>query len=233
MSNHKLANLLFGVGMMSSGKFTGPWYRAGGAPAPIAVWQPKGAASSAAALVNLVNPGTYDAFGSNQATWNALGWVGNSSQKSFRTGLAFPQNGSAFCCWTNASGTANSALMGSNETGKKFVLRTKITTGTQLQFLYANLQLLYTITPPAAGSLALAKYDCYLNGQNIGTLSGADAVPTWEVVLMGVNTDNANPPTVSPGFYNGYWCAGAIWDARLTDAQMQAVHNAAQASGLF
>lgn len=38
-----------------------PWYLAGGAPTPIAVYQPKGAASLAASYVNLANPGTYDA----------------------------------------------------------------------------------------------------------------------------------------------------------------------------
>jgi len=52
-----------------------PWYRAGGAPVPVAAYQPKGAASLAASYVNLANPGTYDAAaGPTPATLAANGW---------------------------------------------------------------------------------------------------------------------------------------------------------------
>lgn len=51
-----------------------PWYRAGGVPAPVAVYQPKGAADLAESYVNFVNPGTYNAVpGTAPTALNAAG----------------------------------------------------------------------------------------------------------------------------------------------------------------
>lgn len=52
------------------------WWEAGGAPTPVAVYQPKGAASQAASYVNLANPGTYDAALGVAPSWaSGTGWV--------------------------------------------------------------------------------------------------------------------------------------------------------------
>lgn len=52
-----------------------PWYRAGGAPMPVAAYQPKGAASYAASLVNIANPGTYNATEGVAPSWaTGTGW---------------------------------------------------------------------------------------------------------------------------------------------------------------
>lgn len=55
------------------------WWLAGGAPTPVAVYQPKGAASLAASYVNLVNPGTYDAAPGVAPTLGADGWEFSAS----------------------------------------------------------------------------------------------------------------------------------------------------------
>jgi len=58
------------------------WWLSGGINAAnaIVVYQPKGAASYAASLVNLANPGTYDAYAGSAPTWAAgTGWTFNGS----------------------------------------------------------------------------------------------------------------------------------------------------------
>ena len=56
------------------------WYRAGGAPLPVAAYQPKGAASLAASYVNLALPGTYDAAPGVAPSFDAAtGWTFNRS----------------------------------------------------------------------------------------------------------------------------------------------------------
>ena len=66
-----------------------PWYLAGGAPAPIAAYQPKGAASLAASYVNLANPGTYDAAPGVAPTHaSATGWTFNGNTQYLTTNVA-------------------------------------------------------------------------------------------------------------------------------------------------
>lgn len=55
------------------------WATAGGAPRPIACYQPKGATSLAASYSNLANPGTYDATQVVVPGWNSDGWIANGT----------------------------------------------------------------------------------------------------------------------------------------------------------
>jgi hypothetical protein len=65
-----------------------PWYLAGGAPTPVAAYQPIGAASLAASYTNLVNPGTFDAAPGVAPTWSAVtGWGFNGSTQYLTTGV--------------------------------------------------------------------------------------------------------------------------------------------------
>lgn len=63
------------------------WWQAGGAPTPIAVYQPKGAASQAASYVNLANPGTNDAAPGVAPSWSSAGWAFNGSDQYLTTGI--------------------------------------------------------------------------------------------------------------------------------------------------
>lgn len=65
-------------GALSQVSAVTPWYLSGGAPTPLAVYQPKGAASQAASYVNIVNPGTYDTAPGVAPTWaTGTGWTFN------------------------------------------------------------------------------------------------------------------------------------------------------------
>jgi hypothetical protein len=70
-----------------------PWYRAGGAPLPVAAYQPKGATNLAASYVNLANPGTYDAIPGVAPTWTSgTGWGFNGSTQFLETGVTPDSN---------------------------------------------------------------------------------------------------------------------------------------------
>ncbi len=57
------------------------WWEAGGAPAPVWVYTPKGAASLAASYSNLANPGTYDANPQVAPAWDAgTGWTSDGTK---------------------------------------------------------------------------------------------------------------------------------------------------------
>lgn len=61
------------------------WWTVSGVTCVVA-YQPKGAASYAASLSNLANPGTYDAFAGSAPEWDAgVGWTFDS--KYLRTGM--------------------------------------------------------------------------------------------------------------------------------------------------
>jgi hypothetical protein len=51
------------------------WYLAGGAPLPIAAYQPKGAVDLAASYINLANPGTYNVAPGSAPTLGDSGWI--------------------------------------------------------------------------------------------------------------------------------------------------------------
>ena len=70
-----------------------PWWLAGGAPEPVAVYQPIGAASLAASYVNLANPGTFDAAPGVAPTWaSGTGWAFNGTSQFLTTGVTFSGN---------------------------------------------------------------------------------------------------------------------------------------------
>lgn len=68
----------------------GGWWLSGGIAAAncIAAYQPKGAANYAASLVNLANPGTYNAYAGNAPDWDAShGWIFNGINDYLKTGI--------------------------------------------------------------------------------------------------------------------------------------------------
>ena len=67
---------------------TTPWYQAGGAPAPVAVYVPKGAASQAASYSNLVSTAHTLIESNLPPTWTAnVGWTGQTTADSTKIGL--------------------------------------------------------------------------------------------------------------------------------------------------
>jgi hypothetical protein len=64
-----------GLGGAAGIAAAGPWWLAGGCPAPVFAYQPRGAATLAASYVNLANPGTNDCAPGTAPTLSAEGWV--------------------------------------------------------------------------------------------------------------------------------------------------------------
>lgn len=65
-----------------------PWYLAGGAPTPIAVYEPLGKADLATSYVNLITPGTYNAAPGTAPTFDAAtGWTFNGTTQYLTTGV--------------------------------------------------------------------------------------------------------------------------------------------------
>ena len=77
-----------GLGRSSVAAAAVPWWLAGGAPTPVAAYQPIGAASLAASYVNLANPGTNDAAPGVAPTFDAAtGWFFDVSTQYLVTGV--------------------------------------------------------------------------------------------------------------------------------------------------
>ena len=91
-----------------------PWWLSGGAPTPVAVYQPKGAASLAASYVNLVTPGMYDAAPGTAPTWaSATGWQFNRANMQYlMTGVVPSSNYSILVRFSNRSNENYQGLAG-------------------------------------------------------------------------------------------------------------------------
>ena len=96
----------------ASARAVAPWWLAGGAPEPVAVYQPIGAASLAASYVNLVSPGTFDAAPGVAPTWDAAtGWTFNGTSQHLTTGVIPTSGYSWFARFANAT-TNNGYIFG-------------------------------------------------------------------------------------------------------------------------
>lgn len=190
------------------------WWTAGGAPTPIAVYQPKGAASLAASYVNLINPGTYDAAPGIAPTLDATGWVFNGTQYLL-TGI-IPKDGQdqAVLVRYAGAGVANGYLVGvmNNATSKRFALIPSWTGSAFGERYYANLELV-SITNTASnanGVLAVSGTSGYLNGNidKTGIGPGSGLAITGGVLIGGMLQDGIGYHS----FFLGSILAVAIWN---------------------
>ncbi len=114
-----MLSLFFPMRGMGGGQPSGgatPWYLAGGAPAPVAVYQPLGAVSLAASYVNLVNPGVNNAVPVVPApTLAASGWVMNGASTYLMTGLFLGANWTVIVAYSGMTPASGSFLYGAFE----------------------------------------------------------------------------------------------------------------------
>lgn len=182
-----------------------PWYLAGGAPAPIAVYQPKGAASLAASYVNLANPGTYDAAPGVAPTHDAAaGWTLNGSTQYLSTGI-LPVNNQTWSILARVSGAGNSPY--------GYVLNTATSDSSLYLYpAYSDNKAYYSsgsyigVSPNiTSGTMAVAANTAYRNGVSDGTIASGGAAFTTTLLIGKVS----NSPS---GFFKGNIQAIAIWD---------------------
>lgn len=147
------------------------WWLAGGAPAPVAVYQPMGAASQDASYVNLANPGTYDAAPGTAPSWDAAaGWTFNGTTQYLETGTMSPWdttfNAALIFRFANAS-TADTRFIGGSANlccGRNGNLRAYFSNGWNMPGAAS-----------ASGVMAMADKQCYFDGLPDGTVTGVAA----------------------------------------------------------
>jgi hypothetical protein len=156
------------------------WWEAGGATGAVAVYQPKGAASYAASLVNLANPGTYNAVEGTAPTWDAgTGWTfDGSTQHLLISALVFPTTQT----WTWlvryqdwGTGTYNGVwgfYFGSDGTREIGLNRAGVATETRFSN-HGN----YTHSQVASGVVGAAGGTAYVNGASVRSITDKSGYP--------------------------------------------------------
>lgn len=169
------------------------WWLAGGAPVPIAVYQPKGAASLAASYTNLANPGTYDAAPGVAPTWDLVnGWTFNGLTQYLKTGVVPTTASSAIIRVSNGVKGAGAAwtVFGAygGATNKRFHIFPIVST-TNHRYGHGN----YAdgSGAVASGVLAIVPGAGYLNGAPDVSIT-AGVGPGVEAIIGGFN-NNGTP----------------------------------------
>ena len=199
------------------------WYRAGGAPAPVAAYQAKGAASLAASYVNLANPGTYDCTLGSAPTLSG-GWGFNGTSNYLKTGVVPSANSwSAVIQFsaaaTPAGGTYAFGVLDGATTKFFGIAPTYATT----DCLFANANLVQIAAgAKTSGNLAIAGAQGYYNGSTFGSaISQSGLNPAREIFIGCLNNSG------SAGNYLAITIhALAIYNTTLTAGQVSAIATA-------
>lgn len=199
-----------------------PWWLAGGAPTPVAVYQPKGAASLAASYVNLANPGTYDAAPGTAPTFDAAtGWTFNGTNQYLTTGVV--PNGGAYTCVVRFSDSSgNNAFFGTQSSSTTiFAIFRNTANG-----LYYNNGGASTAKHPVInqGVVAVAGSNTgYRNGvAESGTVNQAWSGTLTHALYIGAR----NNAGTTDQYFNGKIQAIVIYNMTLTAPQVAAVSAA-------
>lgn len=174
----------------------------------VAAYAPKGAVDLAASYINLTGNATYNAAPGVAPTWDATGgWTFNGSTQYLLTGVV-PAAG-----WTMIVRFSN-AITGSLASARIANLNSQFlmlfTVGGEIRYGYGN-QSDQTVSLVAAGVVALAGGNAYLDGASVATVSGTfgGAVPA---IFIGA-TNSAGSPFI---FLNGKIQAIAIYSTTLS-----------------
>ena len=207
---------------------SGDWWLTGGIPAAncIAAYQPIGAADYATSLVNLANPGTYNATEGTTPGWDALyGWRFDGANDWLTTGVVFENDQSwSIVIRFLSDNTKNRALSlarttsGSNEMG--IVLGSY---ASEYAFAYnGNWTFVSNVDWGSNDSVfAIAGNAIYFNSVSKGTISAGSGTNTLAIPLGCMDTGAARS-----FFYDGDMYAVSIYDAAITQAQVTALTTA-------
>lgn len=189
-----------------------PWYSVPGATC-VAAWQAEGAASYAASLVNLANPGTYDLTAVGSPAWNASdGWSGGAGDY-FTTGYTPPDTSQSYTLFMKfKSGTCGVGTGGAN--------RLYVWNRASDQ-VYGNGAGTIQGSAITAGVLCVAGSVAYLDGSQVTTGIGTGTGSRSTIHLREINGVSVSP--------SGDLLAAAIYEDVLTAGEVAAV-SAAMAS---
>lgn len=210
------------------------WWEAGSAPTPLAVYQPKGAASQAVSYINLVNPGTCDAAPGDAPSWSSAGWTMNGTSNYLTTGLiaAGDQSWSILVRYANATPN-NGALIGNYRQGTNdaSILLFLSSDTTMTAYNGSGYPNGYVIGAgiPTAGVLAVAGRQVYVDGvAEGGTIPAVPAAGAMRQIFVGAA--NYHIDSDSPGLYQAATIiAVAIWNTSTDHATWMPAVSAAVA----
>jgi len=199
------------------------WWEAGGATGCVLAYQPKGAASYAASIVNLANPGTYDAADpyANPPSWNtSTGWgfTGSLGTNVLSTGYT-PSNGNVtmICQYTGANSPAFSIFAGSLVTGSYFYFGAFSTNDGFSNGPVADGAIVSV--PRPSGNFCIAGLDGYADGSSVGTDTGPVAGTLYPIYIG--DADFINSPAGRPASFTAV--AFAMYSGVLNASEVAAV----------
>ena len=203
-------------GVPSSAVVGGWWDLNGTLSGCVGAWQAKGAASYAASLVNLANPGTFDAFAGTAPTWDAAtGWTFNGSSQYLRTGLVplIDQSYSAIVRIYSTDGVQEAYIWQRGGTGKDFGLYCNTAT---LFYGWNGGSKSYTVTSilNTNAVLAIAGNKSYKDGSVLSGDITTGTPPTDKELYLGAGNNNG-----SPAFYfTGNMIAAAVYSTVISSS---------------
>lgn len=173
------------------------WWLAGGATGCVWAYQAVNAASEAAAVVNLANPGTYDLIAVGSPSWSAAGFYSNNASNYYRTvytPASVDQN------YTVIARVAGQAAVGAGGANRLYVWSRYVYNN---DVVYGNGTSLIKAGALAAGNIAVSGNTGFRNGiAETGTLS-AWSDPRLEMYVCAINGLSAN--------HVGYVLAAALF----------------------
>jgi hypothetical protein len=203
------------------------WYRAGGAPLPVAAYQPIGAASLAASYVNLANPGTYDAAPGVAPTWaSATGWGFNGFTQYLKSGV-IPENNQTWAMLVRiANGVSPSGIRviaGSRGALPEYYF--EVWHGDANVIYYGNGAEKAGSASITSGVLGVAGTTGYKNGNVDCTAIGTQGTNAAAIYLGGFNQNGS-----TQYLFSGNILAVAIWNTSTGHATWMPAVSAAAAA---
>jgi len=195
-----------------------PWYSTGGIT-PVAVYQPKGAASYEASLINLITPGTYDATSAGAPAWDAAtGWTFSLTTHLVTCPVgAFDEQIATIIVRYTTDGTNSTGHLFSSTGTAGDIKILPLNAGTNAS--YYNGSAAAAIAPIATGANVLA-----IAGSN-GYRNGADECDLTFDAVVALNITIGNRPSGSRTFPGSIF-AFAYYNSVLTPAQIAALTTA-------
>jgi len=202
-----------------------PWWSVDGATC-VRAYQAKGAASYAASLVNLANPGTGDATTTAAPSWDAVnGWKGDGISKYLNSNYTPNNQAHTYIIKFSSHPLGIYAVMGyEGASGNAMYIIPRRTITTDRTTCYHGNGLSVADGGTETGILAVAQKEFYKDGSNIGTIGAGAGYPGGNILIL--SNSNAGTPFQ---FSSAYVQAVAIYSTVLTGPQIAALTAAMNA----
>lgn len=169
-----------------------PWWLAGGAPTPVAVYDSV-AGSKAASAINRANPGTYDLSEAGTVTWSSGAWSGFSGANCWNTGITPADGYSMIVQFADRATSTWQEIAGSVGTGSTRFRCAGVSVLNTAQRYYGYGSTNQSVgTTVSSGIMALTPTGGYYNGSSDGTIT-----PTWsgtaQPIFVGTHNANGTP----------------------------------------